>query len=291
MDTHNDTDIEGSSRFDSLGFVKIYLKKIFTKNVDEDLKSLIEGRDDAEVPLSHDEKELIEAVLRFSSIDADDACVPRSDIVHLSKNDDFDTVVSVFKESGYSRLPVCGKDLDEMVGFVTLKDVFQEMSSTDSAFDLKEVMRPCTFVPESIAIPSVLDAMRANAVQMAIVVDEYGGTTGLITVKDIMEELVGDLEDENEQDQDAAEDIVELADGRFEFDARVELEGLDDSIRLSLAVPESSECETVGGFVLDLAGRVPEEGAIFELASGGKLVVVKADGRRIHKVSFIPPIS
>lgn len=288
MDIQTEADLPGPSRDSLLKRLQSALKNVFSKDVDTELQDLIDSRDAAEMPLSEDEKSLIEAVLKFSGIDADDACVPRSDIVHLSKQDDFDTVVEVFKESGYSRLPVCGKDLDEIVGFVTLKDVFQAIAH-DKMFDLKTVMRACTFVPESFAIPAVLDEMRNNAVQMAVVVDEYGGTTGLITVKDIMEELVGDLEDENEQEQEILDGVVELAEGCYQLDARVEIEDLDDDIRQSLGVSFEGEYETIGGFVLELAGRVPEEGSAFDLISGGKIIVTKADGRRIQSVTFIPP--
>ena len=240
-------------------------RSLFKRDLDQGLQDLIESREDAELPLTNEERELIEAVLRFSSITADDACVPRSDIVHLSKTDTFEEVVGTFKESGYSRLPVCAKDLDEVVGFVTLKDLFQYVAGEEE-FTLKNVMRPCTFVPESFAISAVLDEMRNHAVQMAVVVDEYGGTTGLITVKDIMEELVGDLDDENEQE--VVKGVIELIEGRYALDARVEIEDLEDGLRQSWCVPE--------------------EGATFNLESGCRLVVTQADGRRVQKVTYIP---
>lgn len=278
------TESEASSR-SLVGNLKHSWSRLFKKEAEQELQDLIENRDDEE-PLSQEEKNLISSVLKFGSITAGDACVPRSDIVYLLKKDDYSTVVSVFKDSGYSRLPVCGKDLDEVVGFVTLKDMMQYLGS-ESEFDLKRAMRPCTFVPETLSIPAVLDEMRNRTVQVAIVVDEYGGTEGLITVKDIMEELVGDLDDENEQDSDALE-IVELVGGRLQLDARLEIEDMDKSMVDSLGASLDGDYETLGGFVLDLCGKVPAEGEQIELSTGASLVVAKSDGRRVQKLTFIP---
>ena len=276
---------ETSSRCGWKDGFKGFWTKIFRKDVDQDLHDLIDSREDEE-PLSEEEKNLITAVLSFSSITAGAACVPRSDIVYLSKKDDYQTVVKCFKESGYSRLPVCGKDLDEVVGFVTLKDMVQHIGE-ESSFDLKRVMRPCTFVPETLAIPSVLDEMRNRTVQVAIVVDEYGGTEGLITVKDIMEELVGDLDDENEQVSDA-EDVVELVGGRLQLDARMEIVDMDEALVQGLGASADGDYETLGGFVLDFCGKVPAEGEQLNLETGARLVVTKSDGRRVQRLTFIP---
>lgn len=279
---------EASSKRSVVQNIKHAWGKLFKKDAEQELHELIESRDDEE-PLSVEEIGLISAVLKFSGITSGMACVPRSDIVYLSKKDDYQTVVSIFKESGYSRLPVCAKDLDEVVGFVTLKDMIQHLDS-ETTFDLKKVMRPCTFVPETLAIPSVLDEMRNRTVQVAIVVDEYGGTEGLITVKDIMEELVGDLDDENEQDSDA-DTIVELVGGRLQLDARMEIEDMETFLREGLGASLEGEYETLGGFVLDLSGKVPAEGEQIELSTGSALIIEKADGRRVKKLTYIPKMS
>lgn len=279
------TESEASSSRGLFGNFKNSWGKLFKRDGDQDLQDLIESREEEE-PLTEEEKMLITSVLEFGSITAGDACVPRSDIVYLSRKDDYKTVVNMFKETGYSRLPVCGKDLDEVVGFVTLKDMIQYFDD-ESSFELKRVMRPCTFVPESLAIPSVLDEMRNRTVQVAIVVDEYGGTEGLITVKDIMEELVGDLDDENEQ-ENSSYGVVELVGGRLQLDARMEIEDMDEKLLQSLGASDHEDYETLGGFVLDFCGKVPSEGEQLELPTGSTLIVTKSDGRRIQKLTFIP---
>ena len=285
MDTHAEAGPSHSSNESLLKRIKHFCKRLFSKNVDKDLQDLMEGRDDSEIPLSADEKELIASAIKFGDIDVNEACVPRSDIVCLLKKDGFNEVANLFKTSGYSRLPVCGKDLDDIVGFVTLKDIFQYVGDSE-AFKLKDVMRACTFVPESLPVLSVLGEMRDNAVQMAVVVDEYGGTTGLITVKDIMEELVGDLDDENEQEDGKV--AVKLLDGRYQLDARMEIEDLDEDLYKVLGVSGEAEYDTVGGFVLNLAGKVPEEGSYLNLPISGRLFIAQADERRVRKVTYIP---
>lgn len=279
------TESEASSSRGLFGNLKHSWGKLFKRDGDQDLQDLIESREEEE-PLTEEEKMLITSVLEFGSITAGDACVPRSDIVYLSRKGDYKTVVNMFKETGYSRLPVCGKDLDEVVGFVTLKDMIQYFGEEET-FELKRVMRPCTFVPESLSIPSVLDEMRNRTVQVAIVVDEYGGTEGLITVKDIMEELVGDLDDENEQ-ENSSYNVVELVGGRLQLDARMEIEDMDEKLIDLLGASDEEDYETLGGFVLDFCGKVPVEGEQLELPTGSTLIVTKSDGRRIQKLTLIP---
>lgn len=285
MSTNADTDASSSRQEGFIKRIKHSIRSLFVNDTSQELQDLIESRDDAEIPLSDDEKELIASVLKFGDITAGFACVPRSDIVYVDKRDGFDAVFDVFKESGLTRLLVCGKDLDEVVGFISLKDMVPFIGR-EKEFVLKDEMHPCTFVPESLYVPAVLDEMRAAKVQIAAVVDEYGGTAGLITVKDIMEELVGDLDDAAEDD--ISEDVVELLNGRLQLDARLEIDDMDEDLRTRLGVTLDAEYETIGGFVLEMAGRVPEEGSVFELTSGATLIVTSSDGRRVLKVTYIP---
>lgn len=259
--------------------------KAKSKNVGEELQTLIQERDDSGEELSSDEKELITSVLKFKDIDADAVCVPRSEIVAVQRHASFEDVLEEFKRSELSRLPVYGKDLDEIVGFVTLKDMVRHFGCSEG-FSLRKTARPCCFVPESLSLDNVLSEMRAMRVQMAIVVDEYGGTAGLVTGKDILEELIGDISDENERENDAK--IQPLSGGRYRIDPRLEIEDLTSDQRQLLGAKEHENYDTVAGFVLSLIHRIPEKGERISLPTGHIIVVNAVDGRRIRQLTFVP---
>lgn len=263
--------------------VKSWFKS--SSEVGEEIQNLIESRDETEEPLSDEEKELIASALKFSAIDADDACVARSEVVYVQSEDSFERIRDTFAKSGHSRLPVVGEDLDDIRGFVTIKDIFNFIGR-EGVFRLKDVLRQCTYVPSSLSVSSVLTQMRQNRVQMAIVVDEYGGTSGLITLKDILAELVGDIEDENEVVEAVA--VVQLTGGRYQLDPRLAVDDMDESVRKEIGVSLSEEYETLGGYVLHRLGRVPEKGEKVKLPQGGKFLITDSDGRRINQMIFVP---
>ena len=257
----------------------------FSKNVGDEIQTLIEEREESGEALSADERELIAAVLKFSDIDADTACVPRSDIVAVQRNASFEEVLDVFQKSELSRLPVYGRDMDEIVGFITLKDIVRYFGRSEE-FELRKALRACCFVPDSLPIPFVLAEMRKRKVQLAVVVDEYGGTAGVITGKDIMEELIGDIEDENEREDKSK--IQYLSKGRFRIDPRTEIDELSDEQKKQLGVTEDDDYDTVAGLVLQLLGRMPEKGERVALETGHALIVNVVDGRRIRQMTFVP---
>lgn len=267
--------------------IKAWLTRRLEGELSEEIHTMLEQRErgGAEESLSEDEKELIASALKFREVSADDISVPRRDIVCAHTEDSFDNIMDAFKESGFSRLPVCTEGLDDVSGFITLKDMLKFTESKKS-FNLKEILRPCTFVPESLPIPSVLTLMRQNRVQMVMTVDEYGGTSGLISLKDILGELVGDLEDEHTEVN--PEMLTPLSGGRYQIDAQLPIDELDASFKEKLMVTEDDEYDTVGGYLLHVAGRIPHRGEKFVLENGNKLLVLDADGRRINRIAFIP---
>ena len=254
-----------------------------TEEVGEEIQTLIEERDVQ--MLDDDEKQLIASVLRFRDVDADSACVPRSDIIAVNQEANASQIIDLFKETGFSRLPVYGKDLDEVIGFLTLKDMLQIWNALEK-FTLRKMLRPLIFVPESLPLQGVLTQMRNKRTHMAIVVDEYGGTAGLLTAKDIVEEILGEWDDEHEDD--SRPDIQPLSGGKYRIDPRVNIEMLEDALLEKFGIIPHEDYETISGYVLHLTGRVPDKGERVTLPNGGVFVVNSADGRRLRQLTFIP---
>ena len=286
------TDDPGSSSFSSStngnGRTKrgwrARLQRLLHKPRDEDLHDLIADREE-DTPFTQDDKELIAAALHFSSIEADDVSVARSDIVAVKHSASFQDCLAILQENRYSRMPVYGEDLDDILGFITFKDVMLYVGK-EKTFEVGKILRAATFVPDAMPIPQVLQLMKKNKVQMALVVDEYGGTAGLITLKDILEELVGDMTDEHEE---ATLVLVALKGGRYRLDPKMSLEDFATHLGQPLAADlDDLAFETVGGLVLSLAGRVPEQGETFDLPTGQQLKVTESDGRRILGLEILP---
>lgn len=261
---------------------------------DEELMELVNAREDMDKPpLSPEEKALVAAALEFSTRTAEAVSIPRADMVTLSKDDSYQEVIAVFSDCQHSRLPVIRDDLDNVIGFITLKDVIRFVGKEDS-FSLKKNLRPCTFVPDNLSITKVLEAMRHDRVQLAIVVDEYGGTAGLITLKDIIEVLVGEMEDEHETA--SPQMLTPVGERKYHLDPRLPIETLEEELNIKFALLNNSgnelerDFETAGGLVLTLARKVPEKGERFSSGNGYIFTVLETDGRRLQKleVSFNP---
>lgn len=248
----------------------------------EDFEELVEKSDrDDEQPLTAQEKEYISAVLEFGGLEAEDVAVPRSDIIYVQGVDDFDQILDTFKESRHSRLPVCAQNMDFVTGFITLKDMLPFVEQK-SAFTIKKVVRSCPFVPGTMPLNDVLQIMRKERVQMAMVVDEYGGLEGLLTLKDILKKLVGSITDEHEQIETGSM-IKEIGVDRYALDPRVRIEELVKKFRVLDDSWLEADFDTVGGLAMHLAGKVPAVGEEFTLPKKrGMLKVTSADGRRVR---------
>jgi CBS domain containing-hemolysin-like protein len=236
--------------------------------------------------LSTSERQMLKNLMHFGDQTAGDICVTRGDIIAVPSTISFDDLVRAFVDAGHSRLPVYGESLDEVVGMIHIKDVF--MASVDPALDrsMKTLMRAPLFVPESMGIIELLAQMRAERVHLAIVVDEFGGTDGLVTIEDVVEEIVGDIEDEH--DEAEAGMLTLLDDGLWEADARLELDELCGAVDRRLAA-EDDEVDTVGGLTFLLAGRILQPGESVLHPSGWRLESVDADARRIKRVRLHAP--
>jgi CBS domain containing-hemolysin-like protein len=232
------------------------------------------------------ERQMLRNLLHFGDETAGDICVTRGDIMAVPNDISFDELVRAFVDAGHSRLPVYSESLDDVVGMVHIKVVF--LANVDLARDrsLQALMREPLFVPESMGAIELLARMRAERIHLAIVVDEFGGTEGLVTIEDVVEEIVGDIEDEHD-DAEAAM-LTLLEDGVWEADARIELEELAQTVDRRLSSDED-EVDTLGGLMFLLAGHIPAKGECVTHPSGWKLEAVDSDPRRIIRVRLHAP--
>ncbi len=236
--------------------------------------------------LSPAERQMLRNLLHFGEQTAGDICVTRGDIMAVASDISFDDLIRAFADAGHSRLPVYGESLDAVLGMVHIKDVF--MANVDASRDrsMKSLMREPLFVPESMGVIELLARMRSQRVHLAIVVDEFGGTEGLVTIEDVVEEIVGEIEDEH--DEAEAGMLTMLDDGLWEADARLELEELAQAVDARLS-SEDDEVDTLGGLVFLLAGHIPAKGECVTHPSGWKLEAIDSDPRRIIRVRLHSP--
>ena len=232
------------------------------------------------------ERQMLRNLLHFGDETAGDICVNRGDIVSVPSTIAFEDLVQAFAEAEHSRLPVYGDSLDEIVGMVHIKDVFSAMIDKDRDRSMATLMRLPLFVPESMGVIDLLARMRAQRIHLAIVVDEFGGTEGLVTIEDVVEEIVGEIEDEH--DVEEAGMLSRLDEGVWEADARIELEDLAEAVDARL-VWEEDEVDTLGGLVFLLAGHIPARGESVLHPSGWRLETIDSDPRKILRVRLHAP--
>jgi CBS domain containing-hemolysin-like protein len=236
--------------------------------------------------LSPTERQMLRNLLHFGDRTAGEVAVTRGDIVSVASSVSFDELVAAFAEAEHSRLPVTGDDLDEVIGMIHIKDVFKARMDADLPRSIEDLLRAPLFVPESMGVLDLLARMRTERTHLAIVVDEFGGTEGLVTIEDVVEEIVGEIEDEH--DVEAAGMLTLLEDGLWEADARIELEELAKVVDAKLASDED-EVDTLGGLVFLLAGHIPAKGESVLHASGWRLEAVDSDPRKILRLRLHAP--
>jgi magnesium and cobalt transporter len=246
------------------------------------------GADEEDTGLDPHERILLGNVLRLRDKSAYDVMLPRADIVAMPEDLTLDQAIRVIQKEGHSRFPVYRGNLDEIVGMVHIKDVFAAVGRDPSSFTLKSVLRKPLLVVPTVPVLDLLLQMRAARIHMALVVDEYGGIDGLITIEDLVETIVGDISDEH--DEVATPTMVERPDGTLELDARTTIEAFETRLGPILTEEErAADIDTVGGLVFTLAGRVPARGELISHASGLEFRVLEADPRRIRRLRVRRP--
>lgn len=247
----------------------------------EAIEDLILDREESEIAIGPDQRVLLENVLKLRNVAISDIMMPRADIVAVGADAVLQEVAGIMSKNAHSRLPVYRKTLDDVIGIVHIKDLLPCMGDA-SGFRLSKIVRRALFVAPTMRVLDLLLQMRATRIHMALVVDEYGGVDGLVTIEDLVEEIVGEIEDEH--DIEAPPMIVPLHDGSLLVDARAEMEALEARIGQALLTDRDEDIDTLGGLVFYLAGRVPGRGEIIRHPSGIEFEVLEADARRIRRI-------
>jgi magnesium and cobalt transporter len=250
----------------------------------EELLELLHGAFEHKL-LDGDALSMIEGVLQVSEMTVRDIMIPRAQMDVVSIDDDPADFLPVVLETRHSRFPVVGENKDDVVGILLAKELLNFYRNPDS-FSLRETLRPAVFVPESKRLNVLLRDFRANRNHIAIVVDEYGGVSGLVTIEDVLEQIVGDIEDEYDFDE-SEDNIIAEANGRFRVKAQTEIRDFNEHFGTDFA---DDEFDTVGGLVLQAFGRLPKRG---ETTTIGDYLfrVVRADSRRLYtlQIERVPP--
>jgi magnesium and cobalt transporter len=232
--------------------------------------------------LDRHERALIHNVLRLRETTADDVMIPRADIVAMRVDLTLEQAIEQIRGDGHSRLPVYREQLDDIVGMVHVKDVFAYVGRPDE-FSLETILRKPLMVAPRIRVLDLLLQMRQQRMHMALVVDEYGGIDGLVTIEDLVETIVGDIADEHDDEETPM--VTERPDGALDLNARLPVAAFEERMGPILSEDErEADIDTVGGLVFTLAGRVPAKGEVISHPSGLEFRILEADARRIRRL-------
>lgn len=242
----------------------------------EDFKNLIKS-ESADHPLEDNEKEIIAGIFRFSSTEVREIIMPRVDIVAVEEEESIEDLKEKIRDFGYSRIPVYSETIDNITGIINVKDLI----INNGYKDIKELKRPAFFVTENTKIQVLFNHFQANKMQIAIVVDEYGGTAGLVTLEDILEELVGDILDE--YDADEPKEIDEIEDNLYILSGKLSISEINEKFSLDI---DSEEYDNLADYLLSELNHIPHEGEIFELENLAKFTVTSINGQRIEFVKL-----
>jgi CBS domain containing-hemolysin-like protein len=270
-----------------------------------EIEGAIAADEAAGATLSPEERAMLRAILKLGDMRVEDVMIPRADIEALDIENTVADAIAIFRETGHSRLPVYREDLDDPVGMVHIRDLMawmsdralkrpNEVKGSSPGFDFSAVdlscsledsklVRPVLFVPPSMPARALLKRMQASRTQMALVIDEYGGTDGLVSLEDLVEIIVGEIEDEHDIDEDPT--VLRVAEGVYIADARTSLEDAAQAIGPEFKIGAKGEdIETIGGLVFAVTGRIPPKGEIVQPIEGFDFEVLEADPRRIKRV-------
>ncbi len=257
------------------------------KQLDEELEQFVAKRindDDSNGKTLSHENELLKNLAGLTGINASDVMIPRVDIVSVAMSDDFNEIVKQLIKTNHSRVPVRNESLDDIVGILHIKDVLANLFLQEKK-DIKSLLRKPIFVSPSISLLDLLYEMRVKRRHLALVVDEYGGIDGLVTIEDLVEELVGDIEDEHDLSTECR--LEKMQDGSIVLEARITMDLIEDLLSSIRKEDLNEEIETLGGFIINIAGRVPVKGEVIKYSpSGLKFEILEADPRKVILVKL-----
>jgi CBS domain containing-hemolysin-like protein len=267
--------------------LELFFSKLFAfrqTSLDESVSELIKEHEE-NAPDNTEEREMLKNLLAFKTLKASEVMVPRTDIKGVEIGISATELRQTFIETGHTRLPVFKENLDQIVGFVHVKDFFSALGVEEKEIKIENLIRQLIYAPRSMKLISLLQKMRANGVHIAIVLDEYGGTDGLLTIEDLVEEIVGEIRDEHDDDEE--KNLIKEIDNYLLVDGRASISSIEEKLEKSLS-NEHGEYETFGGFILSFLGHIPETGEKFSHPSGINIEIVKADQRKIELAKVFP---
>ncbi len=259
------------------------IKKLLSNETtrEEVLTFIANNEEDENLSLSEEnnEKNLIKNILNLDNISVEDIMVPRAEIISIEVNQNLDDILSIIKNESHSRMPVCEKNLDNVLGFLHVKDLLNDISNKN--YNLKNMLRDILYVAPKSPVLDLLKRMRSSRIHMGLVVDEFGGVDGLITIEDLVEEIVGEIEDEHDA-EDNEELLKVVNQNTILVDSSYKIEDLEKYFNVKINIEAENEIDTVGGMLFFIANKVPKNNQIYKYKDLLKLRVIKASARRIE---------
>ena len=269
--------------------LKIFKKVNFLNNNNQSLrdsiKDVIDEKSQTEtnnVDLSKKEKSILTNILSINKLKVDDVMIPRASIIAVQQNYSFKQINDIINKESHSRMPVYRKDLDDILGMVHIKDIIKFSGPQSSNFDVKKILREILFVPPTMPIMSLLLKMQATKLHMALVIDEHGGTDGIVTIEDVIEEIVGEIEDEHDKDDDF--NFKKINSHTFEAKAEMTIEEFNNETKFNIS---NEEVDTLGGYIFSKINRVPYTGEVINIENLYQFEIIDADPRKIKKIKIL----
>jgi len=275
------------SKKENLNIISKILKKVpffdSNQNVRESIKDVIDDRSNAKngFDLSSKEKSILTNILSINQLKVSDVMIPRASIISVSHQSNYDELIKIIENESHSRMPVFRKDLDDVLGMVHIKDIIKYAGEKKTKFNIVDVVKEVLFVPPTMPVLNLLLKMQATKLHMALVIDEHGGTDGLITIEDVVEEIVGEIEDEHDKDDNFSFKSIDSK--IFEAKADMTLEDFNKQSNLNL---HKEDVDTLGGYVFSIINRVPNKGEIIKSDELFIFEVLDADPRKIKKLKI-----
>ena len=265
--------------------IKTFFKINERENIKDVLEDLIEDNGNGQEKIDDGTKNIFKNVINLNNKCIEDVMIPRADIDAVSLETTYADLVSFIDKTKHSRIPVFDDNLDKIQGMVHIRDLFEKINQTNNKKNTKiskKMIRKILFSSPSMKVLDLLLKMRSEQIHMSIVVDEFGGTNGIVTIEDLVEEIVGEIKDEH--DFEEADEIKKISKKSFEISARILIEDFEERLKVNLNLDDKNEVDTLGGFIFFLLGRIPGRGEVINYKKKLEFTIIDADTRRIKRV-------
>lgn len=274
------------SKKENLNIISRLVKKInflsSNQSLRDSIKDVIDEKSNGNnqnLDLSSKEKSILSNILSINKLKAGDVMIPRASIIAISQDSLIQNILETIEKESHSRMPVYRKDLDDVLGMIHIKDIIKFSGKNQKDFDIKKIIREVLFVPPTMPVMNLLLKMQATKLHMALVIDEHGGTDGLVTIEDVIEEIVGEIEDEHDKDDDF--NFKKIDSNTFEAKADMKLEDFNRESNLSII---QENVDTLGGYIFSKINRVPYAGEVIKVDNIYQFEIIDADPRKIKKI-------